>query len=164
VSTIPERQDAVNDRRRSAAGDAFSAFALLVLRLSNRLGAAGDALARPVHQSSARWQVLAGAEDGRMTVADIARTLGLARQSVQRVADVLETDGLVAYVDNPRHRRARHIALTPRGRETLSVIQAAQARWADELGRRMGERDLERANKVLERALGLLAHDPDGGA
>ena len=35
-------------------------------------------------------------EDGEHTVAETARTLGLARQSVQRVADLLEADGLVA--------------------------------------------------------------------
>ena len=105
MSTISERQDAVNTvaevgRTRSSVpdrspeGDAFSAFAIAVIRLHGQLTAAGDALARPAGQSSARWQVLAGAEGGRSSVADVARLLGLARQSVQRVADLLESEGL----------------------------------------------------------------------
>jgi DNA-binding MarR family transcriptional regulator len=142
---------------RTRAAEAFSRFAILTLRLAGQLTAAGDALARPSGQSSARWQVLAGAEDGELTVADIARALGLARQSVQRVADRLEAEGYVRYADNPRHRRARLLQLTPAGRAVLDAIQAAQASWADGLGRSVGERDLQRAAAVLERALGALA-------
>lgn len=155
---VAKRQDPVDSLAaaespsRTPAGDAFSRFAFAVIRLGNLLGGAGDALARPAGQSSARWQVLAGAESGAMTVADIARMLGLARQSVQRVADVLEADGLVVYVDNPRHRRARHLALTEPGLAALRRIQAAQAVWANALGQELGARDLGRASDVLGRA------------
>src|SRR5215831_1072257 len=92
---------------RSPAGDALSALAVRVLRLSGLLNAAGDALARPAGQTAARWQVLAAAENAPVTVAQIARMLNLARQSVQRLADVLADEGLVAYDDNPDHLRAK---------------------------------------------------------
>ncbi len=95
-------------------------------------------------------------EGGPVTVAQIARTLGLARQSVQRVADALEWTGLIAYEDNPRHRRARLVSMTEPGREALSMIQAAQRPWADELGATVGERDLRRANATLDRTLAAL--------
>jgi DNA-binding MarR family transcriptional regulator len=157
---VATRQDAVDPHARTAAGDAFSRFAFLVIRLSNLLGGAGDALARPAGQTSARWQVLAGAEAGTLTVADIARMLGLARQSVQRVADTLEADGFVTSADNPRHRRAKLLRLTDRGREALTAIQAAQAVWANGLGKTLGERDLRRASEVLEAAVGALSAVP----
>jgi DNA-binding MarR family transcriptional regulator len=128
-------------------------LSILVIRLHGLITAEGDALARPAGQTSARWQVLAGVEDGPTTVATIAHRLGLARQSVQRVADVLETEGLVAYEANPRHRRAKLLALTGSGRETLTAIQAAQRTWADTLGKELGEADLRRANAVMERTL-----------
>ena len=153
------RQDAVNradgDRPvgRTAAGEAFSALVIRVFRLNGLLAAAGDALARPAGQSSARWQVLAMVEEGDHTVAETARTLGLARQSVQRVADLLEADGLVRYVDNPRHRRARLIRLTDEGRTVLGRIQAVQRPWADGLGAGMGEARLRRLNADLDRVL-----------
>jgi hypothetical protein len=38
----------------------------------------------------------------------------------------------------------------------LRTIQEAQRTWADELGARMGEADLRRAAKVLERLLVIL--------
>src|SRR5689334_25418410 len=100
--------------------------AIQVLRLAGVLAAAGDALAQPAGQTSARWQVLAGAEHAPSTVAQVARRLGLARQSVQRVADLLEREGLAAYEDNPEDQRAQLLRLTPRGRSALAAIQKAQ--------------------------------------
>jgi DNA-binding MarR family transcriptional regulator len=142
---------------RTPAGDAFSRLAIQVLQLNGLLTAAGDEMARPAGQTSARWQVLAAADHAPMTVAQIARALNLARQSVQRVADLLESDGLAVYVENPGHRRARLLELTPKGRRALRSIQAAQRVWADSLGARIGEADLIRASGTLDKALKALS-------
>src|SRR5882757_4292924 len=141
---------------RSPAGDAFSALAIRILRLSGLLTEVGDALAEPAGQTSARWQVLAAAEQAPATVAQIARALGLTRQSVQRVADLLEKDGLAAYQDNPEDLRAKLLVLTVRGRAALATIQKAQRVWADELGARIGAADLLRASDVIDRVFAAL--------
>ena len=161
MSKVAERQDAVNEMglesgHRTAAGEAFSELVVRLFRLNGLLAAEGETLARPTGQTTARWQVLAMVEDASLTVAQIARTLGLARQSVQRVADALEQVGLVTYEDNPRHRRARLVTLTDEGRVTLSTIQAAQRPWADTLGRSVGERELRNAIIVLDRVLEVM--------
>jgi DNA-binding MarR family transcriptional regulator len=162
MTTVPDRQHTVN--LRTPAGDAFSGLAYRVLRLAGLLAAAGDALAKPAGQTSARWQVLAAVEVEPAAVASIARALGLARQSVQRVADALEDGGLIAYEDNPRHRRARLVRLTPEGRAALATIQAAQAPWADALGGRVGADRLERTNRVLDQVLAAVAAAVDRDA
>ena len=161
MSKVAERQDAVNEMGlesgpRTAAGEAFSELVVRLFRLNGLLAAEGETLARPTGQTTARWQVLAMVEDASLTVAQIARTLGLARQSVQRVADALEQVGLVTYEDNPRHRRARLVTLTDEGRVTLGTIQAAQRPWADTLGRSVGERELRNAIIVLDRVLEVM--------
>src|SRR5262249_38036896 len=113
---MSKRQHAVNRSGsrpvRSPAGDSFSALAIRVLRVGALLTAKGDALAKPTGQTSARWQVMAAIEDNPMSVAQIARALGLARQSVQRVADLLERDKMAVYDDNPEHLRAKLLCLT----------------------------------------------------
>jgi DNA-binding MarR family transcriptional regulator len=129
-----------------------------VFRLDGALTAAGDTLARPAGQTSARWRVLAAVERQPLTVAQIARAWSLARQSVQRVADALERDGLVVYEENPLHRRAKLVRLTRRGAEALAEIQAAQQQWADEVGARVGAADLDAAADVLARLLAALGH------
>jgi DNA-binding MarR family transcriptional regulator len=147
---------------RSAAGAAVAQLAVRVFRLEGLLTAAGDALASPAGQSTARWRVLAAVEDAPLTVAQIARARSLARQSVQRVADLLAVDGLVAYEDNPSHRRAKLVRLTPRGRKALDQITRAQRAWADGLGERLVERDLQTVNRILADILDTL--DEDGPA
>jgi DNA-binding MarR family transcriptional regulator len=144
---------------RSGAGEAVAQLAVRILRLEGILTAAGDALAAPSGQTSARWRVLGAVEEQPRTVAQIARACSLARQSVQRVADLLACDGLVAYEENPGHRRAKLVRLTARGSATLREIQHAQRRWADDLGERLVERDLQTANRILSDILDTLAEE-----
>ena len=131
----------------------LSEVVVQVFRLEGLLSAAGDALAAPAGQSTARWRVLAAVESEPRSVAEIARAWNLARQSVQRVADALERDGLVTYADNPAHRRAKHVTLTDEGRRTLAEIQQAQTAWANDAGAAIGSRDLATARKVLARLI-----------
>jgi DNA-binding MarR family transcriptional regulator len=155
---LANRQDAVNRQAaaRTPAGDAFSELVVQVFQLDGLLDDAGDDLARPAGQTSARWRVLAAVEETPSTVSQIARLWGLARQSVQRVADVLVEEGSAAYEENPGHRRARLLRLTGRGRRALRQIQAAQRSWADALGGEIGEADLRRATTILARVQDVL--------
>ena len=138
MSTVPNRQNAVNNGARSSTAEAFSSLVVQLLRCDGLLLEAGDRLTRPAGQSSARWRVLAAAGTAPMSVPDIARAWNLARQSVQRLADVLVGDGLLAYEENPHHRRSKLVALTPVGRVVLNDIEARQRAWAEEMGSKIG--------------------------
>lgn len=142
---------------RTPEGDAFAEFSICVLRLAGHLAAEGDALAKPAGQTSARWQVLAAADYAPMSVADAARALGLARQGVQRIADVLESEGLIVYRTNPAHQRAKLMVLTPEGKTALSEISARQAIWADRLGAEFGEGRLRDAAALLKDVIARLS-------
>jgi DNA-binding MarR family transcriptional regulator len=141
----------------TAAGEAFSELVVQIFRLNGLLLAAGDALAEPAGQTSARWRILAAIENKSMTVVQIANAWGLARQSVQRVADILVQEGFAVYMQNPRHRRSQLLTLTPEGRTALQRIQAAQQTWANSLGDMIGETDLRQANTILSRVLEVVA-------
>ena len=165
---IPQRQHTVKSEAdnfddsagippRTAEGDAFSALVVQIFRLNGLLLSAGDALAEPSGQTSARWRTLAAVEDAPMTVAQIARAWGLARQSVQRVADVLVREGLAIYEENPKHRRAQLLVLTPQGRSALRTIQSAQRDWANALGAEIGEDHLRQASAILSRVMRAVA-------
>src|SRR5262245_43680934 len=134
---------------RTKASQAFTKLVLEVFQLNGRLLSAGDALTRPARQTSARWQVLGALDEGGRTVADVGRRMGLTRQSVQRTADLLEADGLLVYVDNPAHRRAKLATLTSRGAATLEVITSRQIEWANQVAGSLDEADLQRAIRTL---------------
>jgi DNA-binding MarR family transcriptional regulator len=155
--TVTARQHAVNadaqTPSRTPAGDAFTTLLGQVIGLTRRFTTVGEALAKPAGQTLARWLVLEAVQDAPATVAQIARTLHLARQSVQRLAGVLVRDGLAVYEDNPAHRRAKFVRLTPQGRTALRTIQTAQRAWADALGAELGEADLRQVSIFLDRVL-----------
>ena len=135
----------------------MSEFVVNVFRLNGLLTAAGDAMAAPAGQTSARWRVLAAIEDAPRTVPQVARAWWLSRQSVQRVADVLVEDGLAVYEDNPGHRRSKLLRITSRGESALRTIREAQRVWADDLGRELGETELRAASAALARMVDALA-------
>lgn len=124
-----------------------------VVALNKVFAVAGEALARPAGQTLARYLVLREAHADPASVAEIARRLRLARQGVQRVADALAADGLVVYVHNPRHRRAKLVKLTATGRAALSQIAAAQRTWTQHVGEQLGTDKLEQANTLLNDVL-----------
>ena len=52
---------------------------------------------------------------GPLTVPQIAQMRPTSRQRMQRLADELAAEGLVDFVDNPRHQRSKLVRLTPKG-------------------------------------------------
>lgn len=154
--------------RRSPEAEVLTELILEVFRLNGDLLSAGDLIAGVHGQTSSRWQVLGALRNGAATVAGIARTMGRARQSVQRTADLLETEGIVEYVDNPAHRRAKLVRLTSAGEATLGGISALQVEWTNQLAAAMnaGKPELEAATDVLRQLRTELerpAADPKGG-
>jgi DNA-binding MarR family transcriptional regulator len=108
---------------------------LETFRLNGTLLAAGDALVADLGLTSARWQVLGAIslEARPLTVAQIARRMGLTRQSVQRVVSDLEQAGLVRLEENPDHKRAKLIALSDAGRSAYAEADRRQIAWAKKL-------------------------------
>lgn len=153
--SIVKRQHAVKlgianeEVERTPAANSLSWLVVQVMQLNGLLTAAGDALAAPAGQTSARWQVLATVEDAPLSVAQIARAMNLTRQSVQRVADLLVEEGLSVYESNPAHARAKLVRLTAKGRKALQTIQAEQKVWANALADGMNEAQLRAASTVL---------------
>jgi DNA-binding MarR family transcriptional regulator len=106
-----------------------------VFRLNGRLIEAGNALVAGLGLTSAWWQVLGALALSSMPlpVAHIARNMGLTRQSVQRIVDLLVEKGLVKFEANPRHQRARLVVLTPAGQAAVSGAEERQIPWARDL-------------------------------
>lgn len=130
-------------------GIAVSGLIVEVFRLNGVALEAGNALTRPAGLTSARWQVLGVVDHGPAAVATVAREMGLTRQSVQQTADAMARDGLVEYLENPHHQRAKLISITPRGRKALAEVERRHATWANRLGARMSAGRLRTLAKGL---------------
>ncbi|MGJ3262221.1 MAG: MarR family winged helix-turn-helix transcriptional regulator [Salinarimonas sp.] len=124
---------------------------LAIFRANGALIASGDALVADLGLTSARWQVLGAVTlAGRpLTVAQAARRMGLSRQAVQRVANDLADVGLVVYTDNPDHKRAKLITLTPEGEAAYGAADRRWMAWARGLGEGFDQADLARAAEIV---------------
>jgi DNA-binding MarR family transcriptional regulator len=140
---------------------AVSELIIEVFKANGALIAAGDALARPAGLSSARWQVLGVIDHQALTVADVARAMGLRRQSVQQTVDALVRDGLAVCRDNPRHRRAKLVEPTPEGRRALAEVERRHAEWADELAERLDAETIAAAKAALQGLTAALERNGD---
>ncbi|MGW2046586.1 MarR family winged helix-turn-helix transcriptional regulator [Streptomyces sp. NPDC001858] len=146
--------------------DLLSRSALGVFRLNGQFLAVAEELAGPAGLSAARWQVLGAVLGDPLPVSGIARAMGITRQSVQRIADVLVERGLAEYRPNPAHRRAKLLAPTVQGRAAIARIDPGHTAFADRLAQEFGEAELAEAVRLLERLskaldnLAALAEEP----
>jgi DNA-binding MarR family transcriptional regulator len=127
----------------------LSAAALTVFKLNGQFLELAEHLARPTGLTATWWQVLGAVRDEPMSVSGVAREMGITRQAVQRTADLLVDRGLAQYHDNPAHRRAKLVALTPEGREAMTAIGPHHARHARELSAVLGVEQLAEAVAAL---------------
>jgi len=141
-----------------SASELLSGTALAVFRLNGQFLAVSERLARPAGLTAAWWQVLGAVLREPLPVASIARAMGITRQSVQRVADLLVERGLAVYEPNPAHRRAKLLTPTDEGRAAIARIAPGHAEFAARLGDALGGEEhfaevrdaLERLSKALE--------------
>jgi DNA-binding MarR family transcriptional regulator len=141
---------------QTAGGAALTELILTTFRLNRRLLDAAQRLAAEGEITAAAWQVLGGVLDTPRTVADVGRLMGMTRQGVQRVADVLVERGLAEYRPNPAHRRAKLLACTEAGYWAIRRISIAQHPWAAEVGSAVGEAELRSARETMERLITML--------
>ena len=153
--TVPPRRDWPEPSARTEAGQLLTDVVLTTFRLNGRLLEVAQEFAAAGEITAAWWQVLGGVLDEPRTVAEIGRRMGMTRQGVQRVADLLVERGLADYRPNPAHRRAKLLACTEAGHWAIRRIALSQRPWADRIAAPVGAAELVE-NLPAER-VGLVA-------
>lgn len=130
-----------------------------VFRLNGALLAAGDRLIGGLGLTSARWQILGGLADQEqpLSVAQLARKIGVTRQAVQRIANELAAEKVVSFRANPRHKRAQLIELTAHGRVLFERAMELQRPWAAGLGHGLSTVQCAEACETLDALLTTLS-------
>jgi DNA-binding MarR family transcriptional regulator len=136
---------------RSLEGEKATEVILSTFRSNGLLLAAGDRLAAEHGLTSARWQVLGAVALAKrpLTVPQIARRMGLTRQTVHTTVNRLLADGLVELVPNADHRRSQLVRLTELGGARYEAIDEEQAVWVNELASGLRRSELETTARVL---------------
>jgi len=127
-----------------------------IYELAGRFRAEGESIAATVGQTQARWQVMSAASAASLTVAQVGRRLGIARQNVQRIADLLVSEGWATFEPNPDHRSSPHLVLTKRGQTALAQLSKAAAGSHTKLARRLSGNDIGAIHRGLRQMITLL--------
>lgn len=137
---------------RSPSGEALTSLILEIFRTNGQMLNAGNKLTEPYGLTSARWQVIGAIdEEGQaLTVSQIARRMGLARQGVQRIINDLEKVGLVESMPNIDHKRAPLFAVSEEGEAVMIEIKKAQAEWVNALAEGISVKDLRISLNLLQ--------------
>ncbi|MGW5920018.1 MarR family winged helix-turn-helix transcriptional regulator [Nocardia fluminea] len=136
--------------------DLLDGAALTVFRLNGQFLTIGDGLSAPAGISVAWWQVMAAVQDQPQPVAGIARAMGITRQSVQRIADLLVGKGMCEYRPNPAHKRAKLVAMTEEGTAAIRRIDPQHAAMAHRLAQALGPAEFAATVETLERLAATL--------
>jgi DNA-binding MarR family transcriptional regulator len=88
---------------------------------------------------------------GPLTVPQIAETRPTSRQRMQRLADELAAEGLVRFIDNPKHRRSKLVQLTAKGDARYRELNARLLSIASTMGTALGEPDIRKSTEILQR-------------
>ena len=86
---------------------------------------------------------------GPLTVPQIAEMRPTSRQRMQRLADELAAEGLVEFIDNPRHRRSKLVRLTSEGEARYREMSASLLATASTMGAELDEADIRRTTEIV---------------
>lgn len=86
---------------------------------------------------------------GPLTVPQIAAMRPTSRQRMQRLADELAADGLVEFIDNPKHQRSKLVRLTPKGQAQYREQNARLLSMASTMGGTLNEGEIRGAIEIV---------------
>ncbi|NUR98286.1 MAG: MarR family transcriptional regulator [Kribbellaceae bacterium] len=150
AAAVPPRDAWPKPGPQSEGGAALTDVVLATFRLNARLMEAAQGLAANGGLTAAWWQVLGGVLREPHSVADVGRIMGVSRQGVQRIADLLVERGLAEYRPNPAHRRAKLLACTEAGHYAIRQIAVAQHPWTSELAETVSLDDLRTTLRTMQ--------------
>jgi DNA-binding MarR family transcriptional regulator len=156
AAAVPPRERWPEPTAHTEAGALLTDIIIATFQLNGRLMEVAQQLAAEGGLTAAWWQVLGGVLDEPRSVAEIGRRMGMTRQGVQRVADLLVEHGLAEYRPNPAHRRAKLLASTEAGYWAVPRIALVQHPWANRIGADLGTESLRSALAVTQRLVAAL--------
>jgi DNA-binding MarR family transcriptional regulator len=139
--------------------DPLNELVLSIFWLNGFFLDAADRLTAGSGLTTARWQVLGAVLHEPLTVSAIARDMGLARQSVQRTADLLVEEGLCEYLPNPAHRRAKLLSPTDTGLDSLRQLTPRVTTWSKRVWESVGDDVIGAATVSVRELMSALSRD-----
>ena len=145
------------------AGKSENMFNLMLesIGLFFQLRAAGKRTGHVTPGGGGIWGFLHSlAIDGPQTMPQLARARPVSRQHIQKIANDAAADGLVAFIDNPAHKRSKLVTLTPKGERVDKEMTERLRTFAGDLAADFDAVELATAARVLNAVRAKLTGAP----
>jgi DNA-binding MarR family transcriptional regulator len=150
MRTLTERKG--TGRIASSKGEAIADLILEVAQFFFRFRAAGQKAGFFTSWGAGAFGFMRSlALVGPLTVPEIARMRPTSRQRMQRLADELAAEGLVEFIDNPKHRRSKLVRLTRKGASGHRRLNARLLEIASTMGAGLSEADIRECVEIVRR-------------
>jgi DNA-binding MarR family transcriptional regulator len=137
-------------KKRTRSGEAVAQLMLEVAQCFFRIRAAGQKTGLVTSWGGGAFGFMRSlALLGPLTVPQIAQMRPTSRQRMQRLADELASEGIVEFVDNPKHRRSKLVRLTAKGNSRYRELNARLLAVAARLGGDLAEADVRGATEIV---------------
>jgi DNA-binding MarR family transcriptional regulator len=138
-------------RETTATGEAIQLLMLEVIAASFLIRAIGRRVGA-VTAEGGYWGVLRSLKlEGAQTVPQLARSRPVSRQHIQKLANVMISDGVIELVGNPAHKRSKLLQLTPKGESVFQEIGNRIAQEAEVFAQEMQVEEVEVSIRVIQR-------------
>ena len=146
------RQQKARAQTASSKGEAIADLMLEVAQFFFRIRAVGQRTGLITGWGGGAFGFLRSlALLGPLTVPQIARMRPTSRQRMQRLADELAAEGLVEFIDNPKHQRSKLVRLTRKGDARYHELNARFLAIASTMGVGLSEADILRTTEIVRR-------------
>lgn len=128
----------------------LSTLALTIFSLNGQFLSLAENIASQAGLTATRWQVLGALVGSPLTQAEVARQMGITRQSVQRTSRQLIDEGMLETLENPSHQKAMLLRLTSKGHDAMSKISPFHSACAEQLIDEIGKEKVADMVKVIQ--------------
>jgi len=85
--------------------------------------------------------------------------MGISRQAIHRLIQELNKQGFIKLLPNSQHKRAKLIALTPKGSQAYQMAMEQQKPWAESLGSIHEASDLKNMTYMVRKMIRHLEEE-----
>jgi DNA-binding MarR family transcriptional regulator len=135
------------EQRRFAEHDLVDEIA----SAAQRIAIARDRNGEPVYRTDGVWRVLTTVASSRycLAIADLARALGVRKQTAHKLAHVAARAGVIELAPNPHDKRILQALVTPKGRAELAAARISESGWLATLLNGLGDPELKVTLRVV---------------
>lgn len=137
--------------QRTQAGQAIEDLIIEIVATFFLLRAEGMRIGVVSSSGEGYWSVLRLLKvNGPQTVPQLARYRYVPRQSVQKLANEMLSDGVIELMNNPAHKRSKLLRLTPKGEAVFAEMSDRIAVLAEMLAEQQDAAQLQNAANVVK--------------